>query len=424
MAELPREAAFDSTLSFLREGYSFISRRCRRHGSDIFEARLMLEKTLLCRGEEAARMFYDGERFKREGAAPKRLQKTLFGEGAVQGLDGEKHLQRKELFMPLLNDEHIKSLVRVARQYWLARLPQWEKAPEVVLFDEMQEILCQGVCDWAGVPLAEDEVGQKTRDISLLIDSPAALGMKHLKGRLARKRTETWGASLVDEVRKGALAVNENTVLHRVAWHQESGGTLLAPAIAAVELLNILRPVVAVAYFITFAAHALYRHPECRLALQEAYQGNHEGISYPHWFNEEVRRYYPFFPCVVARVRERFEWKGITFPEGRRVILDLYGTNHHEAQWESPDRFEPRRFEGWQDNGFTLIPQGGGEASCHHRCPGEKIALGLMNMATRMLTSALAYEVPAQDLEIPYNSMPALPRSRFVINHVQASRAL
>lgn len=53
------------------------------------------------RGEEAVELFYDDELFTRKNAAPKQLRRMLFGEGGVQGLEGEAHQQRKALFLSL-----------------------------------------------------------------------------------------------------------------------------------------------------------------------------------------------------------------------------------------------------------------------------------------------------------------------------------
>jgi fatty-acid peroxygenase len=52
-------------------------------------------------GEEAAKVFYDENKFKRKKAAPKFVKKTLFGQGGVQGLDEDRHRHRKQLFMSL-----------------------------------------------------------------------------------------------------------------------------------------------------------------------------------------------------------------------------------------------------------------------------------------------------------------------------------
>src|SRR3712207_8802226 len=51
-------------------------------------------------------------------------------------------------------------------------------------------------------------------------------------------------------------------------------------------------------------------------------------------FVQEVRRYYPFFPFIVALAREDFDWKGYHFEKGTLTVLDLYGTNHDARLWE------------------------------------------------------------------------------------------
>lgn len=56
--EIPRDPSLDSTLALLSEGYRFISRRCQRYRSDIFQTRFMLRRAFCVTGEEAARMFY------------------------------------------------------------------------------------------------------------------------------------------------------------------------------------------------------------------------------------------------------------------------------------------------------------------------------------------------------------------------------
>ena len=49
--------------------------------------------------------------------------------------------------------------------------------------------------------------------------------------------------------------------LEVVAWHRELDSKFLDEQTAAVELLNIVRPAVAVAWFVSFAALALHQHP-------------------------------------------------------------------------------------------------------------------------------------------------------------------
>jgi len=190
-------------------------------------------------------------------------------------------------------------------------------------------------------------------------------------------------------------------------------GELLTPHVAAVELINVIRPTVAVSVDMIFVAHALHAHPEVRERLRA------EDDGYAGRFVQEVRRHYPFFPAVAARTRQAFEWNGFQFPEGRRVILDLYGTNQDSRTWERPEEFEPERFRRWDGSPFNFIPQGGGDHRADHRCPGEWIAIELMKLAAEFFARRTSYDMPEQDLRIEWSRLPALPRSRFVISNVR-----
>lgn len=136
-------------------------------------------------------------------------------------------------------------------------------------------------------------------------------------------------------------------------------------------------------------------------------------------FVQEVRRYYPFFPVVAARVKEDFEWQGHKFPKGRLVIFDLYGTNHDSRAWEAPMEFQTERFLHWDKSPYSFVPQGGGDYRTNHRCPGEWIAIELMKVATQFLVDRISYDVPPQNLEINFTRLPAIPRDRFIMENVR-----
>lgn len=118
-------------------------------------------------------------------------------------------------------------------------------------------------------------------------------------------------------------------------------------------------------------------------------------------------------------MRHGFAWQGYRFPRGRRVILDLYGANHDARAWDDPEAFRPERFRDWDENPFTLIPQGGGDHWLNHRCPGEWITIALMKAAAHFLTAGITYDVPEQDLRMDLTGLPALPRDRFVLRNVR-----
>lgn len=409
---LPQINKIDSTLAFAQEGYCFIANRCNRYHTNVFQTRLLLQTTICMRGEEAARLFYDNDRFERKSAAPKRLQATLFGIGGVQGLDDAAHRRRKQMFLSLMSTDNIVQLGELSTQQWHRYITRWKGMPQVVLLDEVREIFCRAVCTWAGVPLPEQEVKERANDFAAMIEGGGALGIKHWRGRQARSKTETWIGELVRATRARGRESGEQNAMQVMSWHQDHHGNLLDQRIAAVELINILRPTVAIAWYVVFAALALHAYPHCRRRLLEE-------ENYLDLFIQEVRRFYPFFPAAAARVRKDFQWNGYEFPQGTRVLLDLYGTNHDPAIWEKPDEFRPERFLKWNGSAFNFIPQGGGDHAASHRCPGEWITLELMRGAVRMLSKDLTYVVPKQDLRINFSRMPGVPNSRFVINSVE-----
>src|SRR5262245_5242013 len=74
---MPRAARLDSTLSLKHDPYRFIARSADEVGSDIFLTRLLLRDTICMTGPDAARLFYDPQRFCRAGGTPAAIAKTL-----------------------------------------------------------------------------------------------------------------------------------------------------------------------------------------------------------------------------------------------------------------------------------------------------------------------------------------------------------
>ncbi len=413
MAVIPQEPGFDSTRALLADPYRFIGRRCRAHNAPFFRTRILLRRTICMSGPQAAQLFYDPQRFERRGATPEPVRATLFGKGGVQGLDGEAHRSRKRMLLDLLAPSRARDLARATERQWQTQASRWAGCPRVVLYDELQRLLTRAVYLWAGMALEEAEVPDRTRELVALFDQAAAVGVGHLQARRDRQRLEQRMQRFIEDVREGRARVEPGRAAHTIAWHREPDGRLLEPRVAAIELLNVLRPTVANAVFVVFAAHALERNPQCR---QRIAAGDDD---YLERFVQEVRRFYPFFPAVVARVRDDFDWQGYEFYAGERVMLDLYGTNHDPSAWDAPETFDPERFRVSNPSPFELVPQGGGEHTHGHRCPGEWMTIEIMKTALAFLTRELRYSVPQQDLAIAFDRMPALPRSRMVIADVR-----
>jgi hypothetical protein len=103
--------------------------------------------------------------------------------------------------------------------------------------------------------------------------------------------------------------VPEESAAHVIAWHRDLDGRLLDTSVASVELINLLRPIVAVAWYVTFAALVLHEYSETRQRVVDGDPGAAER------FVQEVRRFYPFFPFVGGRV--------VTPSSGPTVMVDV-----------------------------------------------------------------------------------------------------
>ncbi|WP_329253051.1 cytochrome P450 [Streptomyces canus] len=399
----------DSSLALVAKGYSWLPDRRLHTAAPLVRTRLMGQHAVALHGPEAVRFFYDERHVERGTALPGPVLSTLFGHGAVHTLDGQPHRERKGMFLSLLTGpETVAVLVGRVTEVWDEAVESWPGRP-IVLFDEASRILTRGVCQWAGVPLEDGD--STARDLVAMVDGFATPGPRHWRARRARARSEAWLAGLVEEVRAGQAAAPAGSALDTMVRHRDADGRLLDPHTAAVELLNVIRPTVAVCWFVAYAGHAL-RTPGVKERLRE------DDPAYAVAFAHELRRFYPFAPFLGGRAVTDLEWRGEPIPSGTLILLDLYGQNHDSGLWDEPYAFAPQRFVGRPPHRDELVPQGGADRATGHRCPGEDITVALLAALGPRL-ARLEYDVPEQDLRIPLTRIPARVRSGFVIQDVR-----
>ncbi|GAA4906779.1 fatty-acid peroxygenase [Stackebrandtia albiflava] len=398
----------DVSLPLWWYGYRFISRRMDRLRATAFQARLLGSPTVFLRGRSAAQLFYDNTKFTRVGAIPGPIKSTLFGRDTVHGLDGHAHHHRKAMFLGLLDDDAVEQVTDIAALHWHERLTGRGPRRRIVLFHEAVQVIAAAVCDWAGMATRHPEFPGIATELARIVDGFGSAGMRHVRARVARLRCRRWARGYVSAVRDGRLHPPPHRAVAVVARHRDERGRLLPLDVAADELVNVIRPTVAVAWLITFAGLALHREPGW---AERIAGGDRAALTA---FCQEVRRYYPFAPFLAARARKDFQWQGHRFTRGGRVVLDLYGTDHDPRLWDRPEEFDPGRFLAWRFDPFSLIPQGGGDAASGHRCPGEALTMGLLEQATLLLARGRA-EVPRQNLSFSLSRIPSRVTSGVVL---------
>jgi fatty-acid peroxygenase len=399
----------------LDEGYLLFSTLREEANAPVVKARLLNKEVIAVYGQEAAKKFYDPNNFKREGAMPKLVLKTLFGEEGVQTMDGKSHEHRKTIFMNLMTPKRMEDYHQIVDKNLSEKLDQQQG--DFDLFDLSKDVLFRSICEWAGIDLSKipkEEVEQLADYQISMISSAVTNPATHIKGVENRKKSEKWAQSLIEDARIHPVANKEEVALYALANATDEQGELLPINVAAVELLNVIRPTVALTVWIALMGHALFSRPDIYQRLRAKFTQLQDS------FIQEMRRYYPFFPMLPAFATKDVEIDGYMIPKDSWVVLDLYGTNHDERSIESPEVFRISRYLGKEkhisyDEEYEMIAQGGGKFEAMHRCAGEWITLHTLRVFSDQLVNKYEFSVPDQDWSIPMNQFPTFPNSKALV---------
>ncbi|EJX16709.1 MULTISPECIES: cytochrome P450 [Staphylococcus] len=399
----------------MNKGYNLLGELREDVDAPVVKAEFFNESITVIYGEEAARKFYDPENFKREGAMPKPVLKTLFGEDGVQTLDGKAHHHRKNYFMDLMTPERMEEYHQVLAKHLSEALDK--QHGEFELFDLANKVLFNAISEWSGINLAkfDKETLEKLAENQIsMISSAVTSPTDHMKGISDRKESEKWAQELIKEARKHPVPGKENRALYTFANATDLNGELLPVEVAAVDLLNIIRPTVALTVWVALMGHALF----AKEGIYNALQADFANLQDP--FIQEMRRYYPFFPMLPAISISDVEIDGYEIPKDSWVVLDVYGTNHDERNLVLPEQFDIERYIGKAkdlsyEEEYEMIAQGGGKFREMHRCAGEWITLHSMRVFSDHLVNKYEFTVPEQDWTIAMNQFPTYPNSKALL---------
>ncbi|WP_435769707.1 cytochrome P450 [Nocardioides sp. SYSU DS0651] len=393
------------TVRLLRDRYDALARLRREHGgADWFPVRMLGRRAVVVRGEEGVRSFYDPTLVTRKGAIPAPLRLLLFGPGPVHGLNGSAHAERKQVFLDVIDPHAVGQLHELVRDRLDAARPEWAARDRVLLFDALVDVYGTAALEWAATGTTGEEASRISRELALIVDGFGLGGTSHARAALARVRAQRWAMRVIRDVREGRLAAPPTSPAGALAARRD-----LSVLVAATELLNLVRPTVAVAYFGAWAAHALTRRPDWRAFLADG------SPRHLRAFELEIRRWYPFVPLLPGRVERDHDLAGLALRRRDWVVLDILGTNRDPGLWDRPEEFRPERFLDREPTAWDYVPHGGGDPARGHRCPGEPIAGSLLEVTIQHL-ARFDYDLAHRGRRVPASRIPALAPDRMTLN--------
>lgn len=415
---LSQSVTRDDSVSILTRGYGFGPRIWRRvtQGARSAPMRLLGRDAVFVRGVEGVELFYDADRIVRAGAMPALVQATLFGHGSVHSLDGDEHRHRKATFTHVAYDDaKVARLSPRLEREWTSERDAWLHGGTRSAYDAAVGAFGRAIMGWAGLPGTPAAKTRWSQRLAQIVDGfGSPYSPVYLVAALNRAWSDRHAARLIEAVRDGSLDAGAGTALEMWAHHRGLDGELLSPRVAGVKLQNSLRPMIAVARFVAFAAKALHDRPDWRerIAAEATDLGALVGGPLAVMFAQEIRRTAPFVPMLPATALSDIEIDGQQVTAGGRVVLDILGTNTDDRSWARPQQFDPERFRDVDDFEAipTFIPHGGADVHTGHRCPGEKLAIAGLSAAIAVLSDP---ELSIQDvgLAVNHRRLPTKPAS-------------
>ncbi|QGU00997.1 Fatty-acid peroxygenase [Corynebacterium kalinowskii] len=369
--------------SFIQNGYLFAGKMRRKAGlapdsNQPVTFNLLGTPSVLVRGAEGVRYFYDTTKVKRAGAMPAFISGPLFGKGAVHGLDGQEHLDRKNMMVNLAYDDaRVEQFKHLVAEETETMLSKWGEQ-EGNVYDDAAIAYGRAAFRWAGIPVSDEEMEERAAQCSRLLDTFGS-PLTNIVAWRERRSLDMWYEQIIAKVRSGEMTVGEDSVVAHLAASDLEDRT------AGIELQNLTRPTIAVSRFAAFAAAALVENQEWIERIRHASNGQLIDVPEAIAFAQEIRRTKPFVPMLPATAIVDGEVSGCPIKKGQRVLIDILNTNTG-PDWDRPGTFDPSRFLNVDGESIeTFVPQGGGNVRTGHRCPGEKIAVTALSVVVAAL---------------------------------------
>jgi cytochrome P450 family 135 len=318
----------------------------------------------------------------------------LLGDNSLLVLTGPDHLRHRRLLLPQFHGRELEAHAALVEELAAAAVARWPDRARMRLHPRIQAITLEVILRVVFGVGAERLERTRAAILELLAEAtrPTAFRRRRRRpgGRLGEQLERVH--RLLDEeiaAHRGDPALDERSdVLSLMLRARDDEGRGMTDAELRDELVTLLiagHETTATAT--AWALERLMRTPAAMERLVAEVEAGEEE-RYLEAVVHETLRLRPVLGVTVRQLQAPLEAGPLVLPQGARIALALWLTNHNPRVYDEPERFVPERFVGRKPDTYRWVPFGGGI----RRCIGASFAQLEMKIVLRTVLREMRLE--------------------------------
>ncbi len=389
----PKTPAIWQMFDWITSPFSFMQ-RCTQNYGDCFTVPLgdKLSPVVFCSHPQALQTLLTNDESKTFDAPGELngLFEPFLGTQSVIGLSGDRHRRMRQLMMPPLHGERMRSYGQLIGDITEAVISEWPVGQPFSVRESMQAISMRVILGAVFGLVEGPRYQQLEQLLGTMLDNmsnPVSVSLLYFPsfrrdlgplspwGNFVRKRQKI-DQIIYDEIaeRRACPDASRSDILSLLMAARDEAGEPMTDVELRDELMTLLvagHETTATA--LTWTLYWVHKVPGVREQLLQELEGldNPDDsnallrLNYLNAVCSEALRIYPVGMLTFPRVvRLPVEVMGYKLEPGTIIVGCIYLTHHREDLYPDPDCFRPERFLERQYSPFEYLPFGGGSRRC------------------------------------------------------------
>jgi cytochrome P450 len=323
----------------------------------------------------------------------------VFGPGSTFSLNGEEHLARRRVVLPVFHGSRVGSYEHIIEEEVLRETANWPEGREFKTLEPFSRLTLNAILRamFGDKADALDELRRVMPAMvtvgSLMHLMPSIVhrdfGRYSPQGFLVRyrHRFDTVIDALIADARADPALAERKDVLALLLQARYDNGAPIPDRHIADELLTLVSAGhETTANQLAWIVERLRRHPQVLRRLVDEVDAGGSELRQATIF--EAQRTRPSIEAAFRRVKKRVRLGDWVLPADTNVMVVFQLAHESAENFPDADTFNPDRFIGANPKPFRWMPFGGGV----HRCPGAAFANVEMDIALRTLLREFRFE--------------------------------